>query len=98
MSQFFASGGQSIGASTSASVLPMNIQACIPLRLTGLISLQSKGLQESKSLLQPYSSKASIQKNKNKTKQNKQTKKPKSINSWMFSFIYGPTLTSTHDY
>ena len=37
-------GGQSIGASTSASVLPMNIQGCFPLGLTGLISLQSKGL------------------------------------------------------
>ena len=42
MSQFFASGGQSIGA--SASVLPMNIQDLFPLGLTGLISLQSKGL------------------------------------------------------
>ena len=44
MSQFFTSGGQSIGASASASVLPMNIQDCFPLGLTGLISLQSKGL------------------------------------------------------
>ena len=46
MSQFFASGGQSIGASASASasVLPMNIQGWFPLGLTGLISLQSKGL------------------------------------------------------
>jgi len=42
VSQFFASGGQSIG--TSASVLPMNIQDWFPLGLTGLISLQSKGL------------------------------------------------------
>ena len=42
MIQFFASGGQSIGA--SASVLPMNIQCWFPLGLTGLISLQSKGL------------------------------------------------------
>ena len=42
MSQSFASGGQSIGA--SASVLPMNIQDWFPLGLTGLISLQSKGL------------------------------------------------------
>ena len=40
----FASGGQSIGTSASASVLPMNIQDWFPLRLTGLISLQSKGL------------------------------------------------------
>ena len=44
MSQLFASGGQSIGASASASVLPMNIQDWLPLGLTGLISLQSKGL------------------------------------------------------
>ena len=43
-SQFYALGGQSIGASASASVLPMNIQAWCPLGLTGLISLQSKGL------------------------------------------------------
>ena len=44
MSQFFASGGQSIGVSASASVLPMNIQDWFPLGLTGLISLQSKRL------------------------------------------------------
>ena len=44
MSQFFTSGGQSIGASASASVLPMNIQDWSPLGWTGLISLQSKGL------------------------------------------------------
>ena len=44
MSQFFASGGQSIGVSASASVLPMNIQDLFPLGWTGLISLQSKGL------------------------------------------------------
>ena len=43
MSQFFASGRQSIGASASASVLPMNIQDWFPLGLTGLSSLQSKG-------------------------------------------------------
>ena len=44
MSQFFTSGGQSIGVSASASVLPMNIQDWFPLGWTGLISLQSKGL------------------------------------------------------
>ena len=38
------SDGQSIGASASASVLPMNIQGWFPLELTGWISLQSKGL------------------------------------------------------
>ena len=43
MSQLFASGGQSIGASASASVLPMNIQGLFPLGLSGLI-LQPKGL------------------------------------------------------
>ena len=42
VSQFFASGGQCIGA--SASVLPMNIQGWFPLGLTGLISLLAKGL------------------------------------------------------
>ena len=44
MSWLFASGGQSIGASASASVFPMNIQDLFPLGLTCLISLQSKGL------------------------------------------------------
>ena len=43
-SQPFASGGQSIEATASTSVLPMNIQDWFPLGLTGLISLQSKGL------------------------------------------------------
>ena len=44
MSQFFTSGGQSIGASASALVFPVNIQDWFPLGLTGLISLPSKGL------------------------------------------------------
>ena len=44
MSQLFAWGGQSIGVSASASVLPMNIQDWFPLGWTGWISLQSKGL------------------------------------------------------
>ena len=56
MNRLFTSGGQSIGASASASVLPVNIQGWFPLALTGLISLQSKGLS---SLLQHHSSKAS---------------------------------------
>ena len=42
-SQLFTSGGQSIRASASAEVLPVNIQGWFPLRLTGLISLQFKG-------------------------------------------------------
>ena len=44
MSQFFASGGQSIRVSASSSVLPMNIQVWFPLGWTGWISLQSMGL------------------------------------------------------
>ena len=44
MSGLFAPGGQNIGASASASVLPMNIQDWFPSGLTGLTSLQSKGL------------------------------------------------------
>ena len=75
MSQLFASGGQSIGASALASVLPMNIQGIFPLGLTGLISLQSKGL--SRSSLTPQF---------------------KSIHSLALSLLYGPTLTSLHDY
>ena len=54
MSQFFTSGGQSIGVSASASVLPMIIQDWFSLEWTGWISLQSQGL------LQHHSSKASI--------------------------------------
>ena len=44
MSQLFASGGQSIGVSASASVLPMSVQDRFPLGWTGWISLKSKGL------------------------------------------------------
>ena len=73
MSRLFTSGGQSIGA--SASVLPMNIQGWFPLRLTGLISLLSKGL----SSVSP-------------------TWQFESTNSSLLSLLYGPTLTSIHDY
>ena len=45
MSQFFTSGGQSIGVSASKSVLPMNTQDWFPLEWTGCISLQSKRLR-----------------------------------------------------
>ena len=51
MSWLFASGGQSIGTSASVSVLPMNIQDWFPLRLTGLISLQSSSVQFSRSVV-----------------------------------------------
>ena len=57
MNQVFTTGGQSIGASASASVHPMNIQDWFPLGLTGWISLQSKGLSR---VLQHHSSKASV--------------------------------------
>ena len=56
-SQLFASDGQNIGASASASVLPMNIQDWFPLGWTGWISLLSKGL---KSFLQHHNSKVSV--------------------------------------
>ena len=75
MSQLFVSSGQSIGVSTSASVLPMNIQDWFPLGWTGWISLQSKGLSESSPTLQF-----------------------KSIYSLALSLLYGPALTSIHDY
>ena len=58
VSQFFTSGGQSIGVSASASVLPMNTQNWFPLGWTGWVFLLSNSL---KSLLQHHSSKASIQ-------------------------------------
>ena len=57
MSWLFASGSQNIGASVSASVLPVNIQHWFPFWLNDLISLQSKGL---KSLLQHHRLKATI--------------------------------------
>ena len=57
MSQLFTWGGQSIGVSAPASVLPMNIQDWFPLGWTGWISLESMGLSN---LLQRHSSKASV--------------------------------------
>ena len=75
MSQFFTSGGQRIGASASASVLPMNIQDWFPLGWTGLISCSPRDSQESSP-----------------------TPQFKRISSSALSFLYGPTLTSIHDY
>ena len=75
ISQLFTSGGQSIGASTSTSVLPMNIQDWFPLGLTGLISLLSKDLSR-------VFSNTTVQKHQ----------------FLALSFLYGPTLTSMHDY
>ena len=76
MSRLFALDTQSVGASASASVLPMNIQDWFSLGLTGWISLQSKGLWR-------VFSNTTVQ---------------KSINSSALSFLYGPALTSIHDY
>jgi len=72
VNQIFASGGQNIGA--SASALPMNIQGCFPLELSGFISLLSKGLSGVFSAPQFESISSSL------------------------SLLYGPTLTSVHDY
>ena len=72
MSQFFASGDQSIGAAASALVLPVNIQDWFPLGLTPCCPRDS---QESSPAPQF-----------------------KSNNSSVLSFLYGPTLTSIHDY
>ena len=67
--------GPSIRASASVLVLPMNIQDLFPLRLTGLISLLSKGLAK-------VFSNTTVQKH----------------HFFVLSFLYGPTLTSIHDY
>ena len=75
MSRLFTPGGQSFGASTSASVLLMNIQGWFPLGLTGLIFLQSKGLSR-------VFSSTTVWKHQ----------------FFSISLLYGPTLTSIHDY
>ena len=75
MSQFFTSGGRSIGISAPASILPMNIQNWFPLGWTGWISCSLRASQE----FSP-------------------TPQFKSINSWVLSLLYSPTLTSMHDY
>ena len=74
MSQLFTSGGQSIGASASASVLPMN-SGLISFRMDWLDLLAVQGAPESSS-----------------------TAQFKSINSSALSIVYGPALTSIHDY
>ena len=75
MSRLFESDGQSIGASASASVLPMNIQGLFPLGLTGRSPCSPRDSQESSP-----------------------TPQFKSINSLALSLLYGPPLTSLHDY
>jgi len=80
VSWLFTSDGQSIGASTEASVLPMNIQDSFTLGLTGLISLQYKGLSRLSRV--PSSPAPQFE----------------SINPLALSLLYGPTVTSIHDY
>ena len=88
MSWLFASGGQRIGASTSASVLPMNIQGWLPLGLAGLISLQSSSVQfrsvaqSCPTLCNPMNCSTQF----------------KSINSSALRLLHSPTLTSIHDH
>ena len=83
MSQFFASCGQSIGA--SAWILPMNVQDWFPLEMNGLISLQSKGL-------------STVFFNTSRDSQVfSPTPQFERINSLAFSLLYGPALTSIHD-
>ena len=79
MSQFFSSGGVSIGV--SVWILPVSIQDWVPLGLTDLIFLQSKGLSTGFP---------------NTTAQKHQFFK--TFNSLMLSLLYGPALTSIHDY
>ena len=73
--QFFTSGGQSIGASALASVLPMNIQDWFPFDWLVWCHCSPRDSQDSSP-----------------------TPQFKSINSSVLSFLYGPTLVSTHDY
>ena len=77
VSQFFASGGQKVGVSALAPVLPMNIHDWFPLGWTGWISLPSTGLSR-------VFSNTTVQKHH--------------INPSVFSFLYGLTLTSIHDF
>ena len=74
-SQLFASGGQRIGVSISASVFAMNIQYWFPFRLDWLNLLAVQGTLKSSPAPQF-----------------------KSISSLVLSFLYGPILTSVHDY
>ena len=90
MSQLFTSGGQSIGASVSVLVLPMNIQDWFPLGLTGLI-LQYKELSTHHNF---FSTQPSLWSNTHIHRWLLE----KNITSSALSFLYGPTLTSIHDY
>ena len=82
MSHLLTSGGQSVAASATSSILSMSIQCWFPFRLTGLISLQSKGLSRAFSSTTIQNDFCSLFK----------------CSFFILSFLYGPTLTSIHDY
>ena len=75
MSQFFSSGGQSIGVSVSVLVLPNEYPGLISFRMDWLDFLAIQGTLKSFEEFSP-------------------TPQFKSINSWVLSFLYSPTLTS----
>ena len=108
VSQLFKSGGQSIGVSASASVLPVSIQSWFLLGWTGWISFesggQSIGVSASASVLPvsiqswfPLGWTGWILQSKD-SQESFRTPQFKSINSLVLSLLYGPTLTSMHDY
>ena len=80
MSWLLTQGDQSIATSTSASVLPMNIQGWFPLGLTDLITMQT-----------PWESPRDSQ-------ESSLTPQLENINSSALNLLYGPALTSIHDY
>ena len=84
-SQLFATGGQSIEVSASASVLSMNIQDWFPLGWTGWVSFQSKGLSRVFFDTTVFFNTT--------IPQSSSTPQFKSINSLVLSFLYSPTLT-----
>ena len=100
MSRFFPSYGQSIRA--SVSVLLMNIQGWFPFKLTGLISLKSKGLsrvlQRLSNVTQLWSSRGGIWTQTPPGSPAKLSVTVQSINSLALSLLYDPTLTSVCDH
>ena len=88
MSQFFTSGGQSIGASASASVLPLNNSGLIFFRIDWFDLLAAQGTLK-------ISCSPRVQ---GTLKSSSPTPQFKSINSMLPSLLYGPILTSIHDY
>ena len=82
LSGLFASGGQSIGISVSASVLPMNIQDCFPLGLTGLIFLSRGDTNTTVQKHQFFGAQLSLQSNSH-------------IHLWLLDLIATPQVEPT---